>query len=191
MIGADECIIASERSVTTVGESKMPTREVRPNLPTSGKIIGTIIRTLKMNNDGIGSKSAQRYFRGNQDSIVKDSSKREIFKAIADLLISVGIVPVADDGSQDELAIQRIAAVIEGQAIRWDNFRNFALRRMNLVEQDHLAMVWKAYLRLAAVDLSLRVAAYLYIMRPEKGSGPTLNLTWSDPTKRGNYLNQM
>ena len=169
----------------------MPTHEVKPTLPTSGRILGSIIRKLQMSNDGLGSKNAQRYFRGSQDSIVKDSSKREIFKAVADLLVSIGIVPFAESGSQDEVVTQRVSEVIEGQAIRWDNFRDFILPRMNLVEQHHLGTVWKAYIRLAAIDLAIRASGYLYIARPERQPGPTLNLIWSDPTKRGDYLNQM
>ena len=169
----------------------MTRREVKPILPTSGRILGTVIRKLQVSNDGLGSKNAQRYFRGSQGSLVKDSSKREIFKAIAELLISIGVIPVAEDGSQDEVAIDRISEVIEFQAMRWDRFRDFVLPRMNLVEQDHLGLVWKAYLRLAAIDLAVRASAYLYIMRSQKGPGPTFNLIWSDPTKRGDYLNQM
>ena len=81
-----------------------------------------------------------------------------------------------------------LASTLEWHASSWDSLRTFLLPRMMRVYPSHLAAVWQTYLRLAVIDLALRVAAQLHLTHsPEE----TLDfLEWIPPGRRGAYLNR-
>ena len=78
--------------------------------------------------------------------------------------------------------------MLQWHADNWDLFRSFLRRRTMSVLPSHLPKVWEAYVRLAVIDLALRVAAHLHLA----GSSPAALdlLGWASHTARKTYLNQ-
>ncbi len=166
----------------------MPEREVTPRLPTSGQIIGALVTRLGIEHPVLRKRTTRRYFSGDPERLVKDSSRDEIIGAIADVLTSAGFIasPQAEEAGY-KLA-PALADTLRWHAENWDMSRSFLRRRMARVLPGHLLMIWEAYIRLAIIDLAIRVAAHLRLA----GSSPaTLELlSWTSRTNRGNYLNQ-
>ena len=60
--------------------------EVTPSLPTSGQILGVLVRSLGISHPNLGDKTAQRYFSGHLGSRVKESSRDKIIAALSETL---------------------------------------------------------------------------------------------------------
>ena len=161
-------------------------REVAPQLPTSGQVLGAVVKALNINDRRLRSKTARRYFSGRLKDRVKDSSRAKIFDAISDALPDVGLGPLhrTENESSPSLSV-----ILDWHARNWDELRAFLLPRMASVYPHHLSAVWEAYIRLAAIDLALRTAAHLQLA----GASPdTLDfLDWIRIDHRGAYLNWM
>ena len=65
--------------------------EVVPGLPTSGQVLGALVKTLDINHRKLRSKTARRFFSGRLNNRVKESSRKEIIAAIAHSLADVGL----------------------------------------------------------------------------------------------------
>lgn len=156
--------------------------EITPQLPTSGQILGFLVKSLGLSDPRLQSRTARRYFSGHLNNRVKDSSRSEIIGAIAESLASV--VLAADE---DLAASPDLLTTIDRHAVNWDRFRAFLRPRMMRVLPHHLAPVWQAYVRLAAIDLAVRVAAHVHFA----GASPAV-LDFLDCTslnRRGAFLN--
>ena len=163
-------------------------REVSPNLPNSGQILGSVLRSMGLSEPRLRDKTAQRYFSGRLDDLVKDSSRMEIFEAISKALSDMGIgLPTRTPNKYTTPST--VARVLEVYAVNWDRLRAILLPRMSRVYPSHLALVWNAYVRLSVVDLSLRVAAQLHLA----GASPDLLdlLDWARISRPGIYLNEL
>ena len=160
--------------------------EVPPQLPTSGQILGVLVRSMRFNDPRLRSKTAQRYFSGRTDRLVKESSRSEIVEAISEALAELGF-GATSPGRNETSAASVLVPILEWHAANWDSLRTFLLPRMMRVYPSHLTPVWHTYLRLATIDLALRVAGHLYLAgAPEE----TLDfLEWMAPNRRGAYLN--
>ena len=162
-------------------------REVSPYLPTSGQILGAVVKSMKLGHPMLCSKNAQRYFSGRQDNLVKESSRSEIVKAIADSLAHLGFAPPPQAGGAAKGSVP--ALLLDWHALRWDRLRTFLLPRKPRVYPSHLPAVWQTYVRLAAIDLALRVAAHLHLAGASYASLDFL--TWIYGKRRGEYLNEL
>ena len=160
--------------------------EVPPTLPTSGQILGVLVKTLGLTDPRLRSKTAGRYFSGRQESLVKESSRSEVVEAISDALAELGFEATLQTG--EGISASVLAPLIDGQAVRWDRMRALLLPRMSRVYPSHLAAVWIAYLRLATIDLALRTAAHLHLA--EKSQAALDFLDWTSDSLRGAYLNE-
>ena len=160
--------------------------EVSPQLPTSGQILGFLVKSLGLDDYRLRSKTASRYFSGRLDDIVKDSSRSEIIEAISEALAELGFQ--ADFRTRGETSTSALAPIIDWHAVHWDRIRTVLLPSMSRVYASNLAHVWQTYLRLSVIDLAFRVAAYLRLTdRPQS----TLDfLEWTSVDGRGAYLNQ-
>ena len=159
-------------------------REVKPQLPTSGQILGALVAKLGVKHSTLQSRTARRFFAGDTDHLVKDTTRMEIIEAIAEVLNEYGLIPSVDDDRPGSA----LAATLDWHAEHWDLLRSHLGQRMMAVLPSHLPMVWESYLRLAVIDLAIRLAAHLHLA----GSSPaalTL-LGFTDRRGRGNYLNQ-
>ena len=160
-------------------------QEVSPQLPTSGQILGVVVKNLGLNHPELRSKQAQRYFSGRHEIPVKESTRSKIVEAIADALSVLGIAPMRRTG--EEPSASGVVSFLEWHAVRWDRLRTFLLPRMPRVYPSHLGAVWRTYVRLAAIDVALRIAAHLHI-----AGGPLATvefLGWIGGNRQGAYLN--
>ena len=80
-----------------------------------------------------------------------------------------------------------LASILLWHADDWDLLRSFVRRRTMSVLPGDLPKFWESYVRLAVIDLALRVAAHLHLA----GSSPAaLDLLGSVSVgSRGDYLN--
>lgn len=166
----------------------MQESDVKPNLPTSGQVLGVLVKKLGIHDSILRSRTAQRYFSGNISAIVKDSSRKEIIESIASVFIRVGLIPDRQEAIGREQTFESIAAVIESHASAWDTVRSFLRPRVFPVGRENLSVIWSAYVRLAVIDLSLRCAAYLRLTSSSFPATDTFDCL--HPTKRGRYLNR-
>ena len=162
-------------------------RVVSPNLPTSGQILGALVKSMRLSHPKLRSKNAQRYFSGRQDRLIKESSRSEIVEAAADSLADLGLAPRAKAGEATSGSV--LAPLLDLHSLRWDRLRTLLLPRMSRVYPSHLPAVWRTYVRLAAIDLALIIAGHLHLA----GASPSSLdfLEWICGKRRGNYLNQL
>ncbi len=162
--------------------------EVTPTLPTSGQILGAVVRCLGITHPDLGNKTAQRYFSGRPENRVMESSRAKIITAISEILaVSVfAVTPGQEIKRWSDSSL--IAKVLDWHTVNWDRFRAFLQPRMMRVYPDHLAQVWQAYTRLATIDLAVRAAAHIHIAH---ASPDALEfLPWTGVSQRGKYLNR-
>lgn len=163
-------------------------REVSPKLPTSGQILGVLVRSLGISHPSLGDKTAQRYFSGRLENRVKESSRDNIIAAISETLaesIFVGTPVREGEGHSNS---SWLAEVLNWHAANWDRFRAFLHPRMMRVYPSHLASIWRAYIRLVAVDLALRAATHIHL---SGASSDALEfLDWAGVGRRGEFLNK-
>lgn len=161
--------------------------EVPPELPTSGQVLGFLVRSLGFDDPRLRSKTAQRYFSGRTDRLVKESSHSDVMEAISEALAELGL-GATPSGKGKNACASLLASTLEWHAVNWDSMRTFLLPRMMRVYPRHLADVWRTYLRLATIDLALRVAGHLRL----RGAPPEALdfLEWVTASRRGAYLNE-
>ncbi len=168
----------------------MTEREVTPRLPTSGQIIGALVKKLGIKHPNLqwSTGTPRRYFSADPERLVKDSSRDEIIGAIAETLANSGFVGSLQTKESNYEPVPALAATLKWHAENWDLFRSFLRRRTMQVLPSHLPKVWESYVRLAVIDLAIRIAAHLHLA----GSSPTALalLNWTSRANRGTYINQ-
>ena len=164
----------------------MTEREVSPQLPTSGQILGAVVGRLGIRHAELQNRTARRYFSGDLEHLVKESSRDKIIGAIAEVLTGSGLVP-SPQVKVDDYRQSALAAMLNWHADHWDLLRSFIRRRTMKVLPSNLPKVWEAYVRLAIIDLALRVSAHLHLA----GSSPAALdfLRWTNHRTRGDFLN--
>ena len=166
----------------------MAEREVTPHLPTSGQIIGTLATRLGIKAPSVPPRTLRRYFSGRLEELVKDRTEAEIIGDVAKALTNAGFAAPRPDLETGDAPAQRIAALLRWHANHWDQLRSFLRPRMPRVMPSHLSSVWEAYVRLAVIDLAIRLAAHLHLTR---SSPEALEFLGRAPrTSRGSHLNQ-
>ena len=157
-----------------------------PQLPTSGQILGILVKCMGLSDPTLRSKTAQRHFSGRLENLVKVSSRSEIIEAISAGLTKLRLEPNSRAG--EETVASALASMLDWHAAHWDRLRAFLLPRMSRVYPSHLAAVWQPYVRLTAIDLALRAAAHLHLTESHQS---TLDfLEWISVNRRGAYLNK-
>ena len=163
-------------------------REIKPQLPTSGQVLGAVARNLGVAVPGLNPATLRRYYSGRLEGRGKDSTRREIFEAIAEAISELRLGPALQSAQDDIPTPPSLTEILEWHALEWDRLRAFLLPRMSRVYPRHLAVVWVAYGRLAAIDLALRLAAHMYLTGTHPSSLDFLD--WVAPDRRGDYLNR-
>ncbi len=166
----------------------MTEREVTPRLPTSGQIIGALVSKLGLRHPVLLRRTARRYFSGDLDNLVKDSSRDEIIGAVAETLANAGFIAQQKEAEIDNTVVPTLTAVLKWHASNWDQLRTFLRPRMARVMPSHLPKVWEAYVRLTVGDLALRMAARLHLAGISPAALELLN--WASVDARGDFLNQ-
>ena len=119
---------------------------------------------------------------------MKDSTREEVFGAIAEVLTDSGLVPSPQANEGSYKPASALASMLLWHAENWDLSRSYLRRRTTSVLPDDLPSVWNAYMRLAVIDMALRLAAYLHLA----GSSPAVLdfLSYCSREARGEFLNQ-
>ena len=141
------------RSENSTGPTGNVPREATPKLPTSGQIMGVLVRSLGITHPNLRDKTAQRYFSGRLENRVRESSRDKIIAAISETLASSVFVATPVRENEERSDSSWLAGVLDWHAVNWDRFRAFLQPRMMRVYPNHWAQVWRAYVRLAAIDL--------------------------------------
>ncbi len=163
-------------------------REVMPRLPTSGQIIGALVTRLGIRHPVLQHRNARRYFAADPERLVKDSTKAEIIDALAEVLTGAGFVSPAPERESNHQSAPALSSMLQWHTDHWDLMRSGTRRRTVSVEPSHLPQVWEAYVRLAVIDLALRVAAHLHLAGASPEALEVLN--WVSVDTRGDFLNQ-
>ena len=169
------------------------TGEVRgdavPGLPASGQILGVLVRSLGITHPHLGDKTAQRYFSGRLQDRVKESSRARIIDAVSENM-AAALFANPIDGNDEEApgTPSALSVLLDWHTSTWDQFRAFLLPRVVWVYPEHMDQVWRSYVRLAAIDLSLRAAAHLHIAGASPASLDFLE--FASVNRRGEYLNR-
>ena len=162
--------------------------EAAPGLPTSGQILGVLVRSLGITHPHLGDKTAQRFFSGRLRDRVMESSRARIIYAVSENMAAALFAdPTAGDDEEDASSPSGLSQLLEWHAATWDQFRAFLRPRVLRVYPEHMARVWRAYVRLAAIDLALRAAAHLHIAGASPASLEFLE--FASAGRRGEYLN--
>ena len=163
-------------------------REVSPPLPTSGQIFGSLVKNLGISHVLLQSRTARRFFSGRMEQQVKESTRTEIVGAIAEVLSDIGLAEVPRKGDHDETPAALLADLLDWHGVNWERWRDFMRPRMMRVLPSHLPVVWAAYVRLAVIDLALRIAGKVHMAEAPPSSLDFLE--WASSGRRGRYLNQ-
>ena len=162
--------------------------EAAPGLPTSGQILGVLVRSLGITHPHLGDKTAQRFFSGRLRDSVMESSRTRIIDAVSEnMAAALFASPTAGDNGKEASSPSGLSLLLEWHAATWDQFRAFLRPRVLRVYPENMGRVWRAYVRLAAIDLALRAAAHLHIA----GASPASLgfLEFASAGRRGEYLN--
>ncbi len=159
--------------------------DVQPIPPTSGQIIGALVRRLGIKESALSTKNAQRYFKGTDGAGLKESTLEEIFAALARVLIETGLIPAAQEAG--DAAINRVTFALKFNAGGWDEFVAKMRRRSGIIDRANLPLVWTAYIRLAAIDVAVRIGAGMRILDIPPSDLETLE--YLDRSNRGDLLN--
>ena len=119
---------------------------------------------------------------------MKESTRGEIIEAIAEVLADVGLDAGVGEGDDSPAPAVVLADLLDWHAVNWERWRNFMRPRMMQVLPQHLPAVWAAYIRLAAIDLSLRIAGQAH-----KAGAPPSSLDFLEGActgRRGRFLNR-
>ena len=172
-----------------MAKKKISKGELQPPLPTSGQVVGAIIMRSGIGDSKLRSKSAQRYFSGELDRRVSESNKKSVLRSVANALAELGLVPMPSDEDEKRRSLDVIQRVLWAYASNWDLLRNFLLPRRMRIFPDHLPEAWNAYVRLAVIDVAIRIVGYLYLT----GTPPHVLslLDWINPDRKGQLLNHV
>ena len=119
---------------------------------------------------------------------MKESTRAEIIDAIAEVLSDIGLAEAPGKGDDNATPAAVLADLLDWHGVNWERWRDFMRPRMMRVLPSHLPDVWAAYVRLAVIDLALRIAGKVHM-----GGVPLSSLhflEWATSGRRGRYLNQ-
>ena len=179
---------SAPRRRTVKKNTELASGEAAPGLPTSGQILGVLVRSLGITHPHLGDKTAQRFFSGRLRDRVMESSRARIIDAVSENMVAALFAsPTAGDDEEDASSPSGLSHLLEWHAATWDQFRAFLRPRVLRVYPENMGRVWRAYVRLAAIDLALRAAAHLHIA----GASPASLgfLEFASAGRRGEYLN--
>ena len=169
-------------------DTEVASGEAAPGLPTSGQILGVLVRSLGITHPHLGDKTAQRFFSGRLRDRVMESSRTRIIDAVSEnMAAALFASPTAGDDEEEASSPSGLSLLLEWHAATWDQFRAFLRPRVLRVYPENMGRVWRAYVRLAAIDLALRAAAHLHIARASPVSLGFLE--FASAGRRGEYLN--
>ena len=83
-------------------DAEVANGEAAPGLPTSGQILGVLVRSLGITHPHLGDKTAQRFFSGRLRDRVMEPSRARIIDAISENMAAALFAnPTAGDDEED------------------------------------------------------------------------------------------
>ena len=121
----------------------------------SGGILRAVVQALDIENDELRNRTARRFFAGES---VDEYNRNLVFEALGQALIDCGMVPESLAALPDGVSLATAVGMGVGLAgERWDHL--IATIQSRGTAAVDVGSVGTAFLRLVAVDLSLRVFA--------------------------------
>lgn len=149
-----------ESSTTSPGDVVMSGRDRRTDLlrlPTSGQILGKVVRALDIHAEILDNRTARRLFEGGN---VSEARRIEIYEDFAKNLMVCGVIPAFRISDIRFSPYHRIvAASLLWASLHWD--RVAGRMRSQPFADVPVAKAAVPYLRLAVVDLSMRLVGLL------------------------------
>ena len=160
-------------------------KSARYQAPLSGQILGAIINALQIEHHALKSRTARRYFKGQR---IKDTEKFSIFEAIGQAVAEMDIVPGLPFMEREGMLLScAISLCVAFYSEEWDKLVGQMRSASAQVDRPDLAAM--SYLRLATIDLALRVSSVLWLAElPTPQEGTPL---WSMKNGGGEYLKQL
>ena len=159
-----------------------------PLPPSAGHIIGYLIRNLGGFTPPLSSKTLQRFFNETEDFNIPNETKREILDAIAEWIEQSGLLPAPPSGSTYE-EMGGVRATLEIFVTEWEGWRAFIQESRLEVPKKILPSIWAPYVRLATIELAVRIAASLS-MSPEPALRFRVVQYWAE-SRPGKLLKQL
>ena len=126
----------------------MQEREITPQLPTSGQIIGALATRLDLSHPVLRKRTTRRYFAADPQRLVKETTRAEIIGAIAEVLTATGFATPSRSRKNDYELGPALASILLWHADDWDLLRSFVRRRTMSVLPGDLPKFWESYVSL-------------------------------------------
>ena len=153
--------------------------------PTSGSVLGAVVKELRLQKASLMTKTAQRYFSGRR---VKDDSKLEIIESLGEVLVDQDIFPSLPFLEREGLSLGKVLGfAIAWYAEQWDRLVGYMRSMSAAVDRPDLAAT--AYLRLVTIDLALRASAALWLA--EIPTPNEVTPVWAEHRGGAKYLRQL
>ena len=132
----------------------------------SGQIIGAVVKALNLDHGVLKGKTARRFFAGRS---VSEYSHAQILRAIGEVLVETGIVPVPPAFGKYGISMPEIIAkAVERESQRWDGL--VATMQSHSGRTDNPGPAIVGFLRIVVVDLAVRIFALTRLAGLEPGS---------------------
>ena len=158
-------------------------RTLQPMLPVySGQVIGAVVKALDLDHPVLKERTARRFFAGRT---VSEYSHTQILRAIAQVLVETGIVPVPSAFEEYGISMPNIVAeTIARESQRWDKL--VATMQSRSAATDDATSALTGFLRIIVVDLAVRVFALMRLNELAPGNAETP--LWAQENGGGRYL---
>ena len=158
-------------------------KNLQPMLPVySGQIIGAVVKALNLDHPVLKERTARRFFAGRT---VSEYSHAQILRAIGQVLVETGIVPVPSAFEKYGISMPNIVTeTIARESQRWDKL--VATMQSRSAATDDTASAIADFLRIVVVDLAVRMFALMRLAELDPGNSETPS--WSQENGGGKYL---
>ena len=157
-------------------------KALQPILPVySSQIIGAVVKALDLDHPVLKERTARRFFAGRS---VSEYSHAQILRAIGQVLVDTGIVPVPSAFEKYGISMPNIIAdAIARESQRWDKLVATMQSRSSTTDSPSSI---EGFLRILTVDLAIRVFALLRLCELEPSNAETP--LWAQENGGGKFL---
>lgn len=131
-----------------------------PLPPSTGQIFNVLIRQIGGFDPPVSKKTLQRFLTGSEDFLVPNKTRDDILDAVAEWIEQMGLLPAPPiDSKYAEMG--GIRSTLEVFVREWESWRAYCKDWRMEVPKKALPHIWAPYLRLATIELAVRIAASL------------------------------
>ena len=159
-----------------------------PLPPSTGQIFSFLIRNLGGFTAPLSSRTLQRFLNETGDFDIPNKTKAEILDALAEWLERTELLPVAPEDS-NYAESGGVRAALEIFTTEWESWRSFTRESRLEIPKVILPSIWAPYIRLATIELAVRIAASLSFS-PEPAKRFRVLEYWAE-SRPGEFLKQL